>query len=520
MSKTSVSHPLQIDTVRPRDCSGEIGLTLCPGKKQHDAASGSWDRDLELDLAKITEWSPAAVVTLLEKQEFGHLNVPGLPTLMRGQAFDWYHLPIDDGSVPAESFECAWYYVGTRLRAKLRGGEKVLVHCKGGLGRAGMVATRLLIELGEDPLSAMARVRQARPGTIENAAQEAYVQRQVHVPANVDARRERVLGSLFGGAVGDAFGYEVEFKLLAAIQRQYGAGGLREPVFHDGRLVVSDDTQMTLFTLDALNRSADALKAHDLDTATANVRAAYLDWLSTQRDSWKPSVTGERLLGFPELYKRRAPGNTCLAALEAGGHGTISQPINDSKGCGTVMRTAPIGFLCHWLEDREVFELAARASAITHGHPDGIAAGAAMAVIIANCLRGESIRSAAEHAMAMAAQWREGLDTVAEMQSALARAAAPAAQPLDDVTALGEGWVAEEALAVGLYSALIGTDFSNALCVAANHNGDSDSTASIAGQIYGAAHGIGPVPHRWVAALDVWQPLMMVARKRPDIDAS
>jgi ADP-ribosyl-[dinitrogen reductase] hydrolase len=87
----------------------------------------------------------------------------------------WSHLPIVDGSIPDQRIDEKWDTAGEELRSILRNGSDVLVHCRGGLGRAGTIASRLLIELGMAPKTAIARVRAVRPGAIETCAQKEYV---------------------------------------------------------------------------------------------------------------------------------------------------------------------------------------------------------------------------------------------------------------------------------------------------------------------------------------------------------
>jgi ADP-ribosyl-[dinitrogen reductase] hydrolase len=84
----------------------------------------------------------------------------------------WYHLPIVDVSLPEKDFERSWESAGEELRALLKRGADVVVHCRGGLGRAGTIAARLLVELGMDPKKAIATVRSARPGAVETSDQE------------------------------------------------------------------------------------------------------------------------------------------------------------------------------------------------------------------------------------------------------------------------------------------------------------------------------------------------------------
>ena len=175
--KTSITHPLRIDEVAADGCGGVIGLTFCPGKVQSDAMSGPWARDLQKDIQVIRNWGATALVNLLEVHEIRQLQVSGLGT-MAAESMKYFHLPIRDGDVPGPEFEQAWASAGAQLRQRLRGGEKILIHCKGGLGRTGLVAARLLVELGLDPEDAVRRVRRARPGSIETMAQEDYVRKQ------------------------------------------------------------------------------------------------------------------------------------------------------------------------------------------------------------------------------------------------------------------------------------------------------------------------------------------------------
>jgi ADP-ribosyl-[dinitrogen reductase] hydrolase len=175
MQRTSITHPLQIATVSAGSGFGRIGLTLCPGKYDPNAMSGSWDRDLATDLDAIRGWGAAAVVTLLETQEFALLRVQQLGEEVMRRDMSWFHLPITDVCTPDDDFERAWKSAGEKLRSMLRNGSDVLVHCRGGLGRAGMIAARLLVELGVEPLTAIAKVRKVRPGAVETRDQEQFV---------------------------------------------------------------------------------------------------------------------------------------------------------------------------------------------------------------------------------------------------------------------------------------------------------------------------------------------------------
>lgn len=215
--KTSTTRPLRIAEVRSHGGYGAIGISLCPGKKQLSAFSGAWDRDLAMDIGTIRDWGAHAVVTLIEGQEAIELRVLGLGEEVRRHHMQWFHLPVPDVTAPGETFERAWSSAGPQLRAMLRDGSNVLVHCKGGLGRAGTVAARLLVELGMAPDAAIGEVRRVRPGAIETRAQEAHVQRQRTIgeplPATERERRlDRACGALLGLAVGDAVGTTLEFR--------------------------------------------------------------------------------------------------------------------------------------------------------------------------------------------------------------------------------------------------------------------------------------------------------------------
>ena len=172
---TSINSPLRIDTVKLPGNRGHIGMTFCPGKKDHAYSGTTWDRDLDADLDVISAWGADAVVTLLEDFELELLKVHTLPSLLQSRGIEWFHLPIRDVDIPDHRFEEKWQESGQRIRTILSSEGKVLLHCRGGIGRTGTIAARLLVEFGFKPSDAVALVRSTRPGTIENMAQEQYV---------------------------------------------------------------------------------------------------------------------------------------------------------------------------------------------------------------------------------------------------------------------------------------------------------------------------------------------------------
>jgi ADP-ribosyl-[dinitrogen reductase] hydrolase len=175
MKRTSLTHPLEIAAVSAGPTFGRVGITFCPGKYDRHAMSGYWERDLSLDLDAIRDWGAAAVVTLVEQNELVTLRVERLGEEVLRRKMLWFHFPIIDVSTPDEGFERQWEAAGNELRTLLRSGRDVLVHCRGGLGRAGTIGARLLIELGMEPATAIRQVRAARPGAIETNEQERYV---------------------------------------------------------------------------------------------------------------------------------------------------------------------------------------------------------------------------------------------------------------------------------------------------------------------------------------------------------
>jgi predicted protein tyrosine phosphatase len=166
---------LQIAVLGVSPFPGALGLTFAPGKTDPASRPAPWLRDIATDLDAVVAWNARTVVTLIEPHEFKLLEIPGLGDEIRRRGLQWLHLPIRDVSVPDARFEKAWPEHSATLRANLRAGDNVLVHCRGGLGRAGMIAARLLVEEGVEPEVAMATVRAARPGAIETPAQERWV---------------------------------------------------------------------------------------------------------------------------------------------------------------------------------------------------------------------------------------------------------------------------------------------------------------------------------------------------------
>ena len=314
---------------------------------------------------------------------------------------------------------------------------------------------------------------------------------------------ERITGCLLAGAVGDALGAPVEFQSWVEIGETFGPDGVTD-LGQAARF--TDDTQMTLFTAEGLIRARVRGRSKGICHPPSVVRHAYLRWLYTQGVPW-PQAGAEFAVGHPRpdgwlaseplLHRQMAPGNTCLSELHAGGSGTISRPANDSKGCGAVMRTAPVGFCYPTLS--ETWDAACDIAAITHGHPDGIHPAGVLAVTIRLLADSEQLARGLERAAAFAPA---GSDTQRAVGRAIDLAATRMPDPVTLNQQLGQGWTGEEALAIAACCALAAPTPGAALLAAVNHSGDSDSTGSITGNLVGAAHGPQAIPGGWPGALD------------------
>ncbi len=115
------------------------------------------------------------MITLITKEEFTFLQVEALGQEVERRQMAWFNLPIVDLSIPDTVFEQQWGFAAIELHSLLRQGRNVLIHCRGGLGRAGIIAARLLVELGRQPRDAISQVRAARPGAIQTGEQKRYV---------------------------------------------------------------------------------------------------------------------------------------------------------------------------------------------------------------------------------------------------------------------------------------------------------------------------------------------------------
>ncbi len=340
-----------------------------------------------------------------------------------------------------------------------------------------------------------------------------------------NALQDRIRGSLIGGAIGDALGYPVEFFGSKYIQAKYGERGITrletEKYFwneeREGKAVVSDDTQMTLFTANGLLNA----KKQNVDMAYGICRA-YIEWYLTQVGEKSSKFNDCWISSIPELNVRRAPGNTCMSSLCDIYNG--KKPINNSKGCGGVMRVAPIPLYAaidSRMDVEKAARLAADAAEMTHQHPLGYIPAALMAHIIYRLAQDEQPTQSSmkqyivEGIRVLENLFFENLNDVQEMQS-LAEKAIDCSEndkpDLENIMSLGEGWVGDEALVIALYCCLRHFDcFEDALIAAVNHSGDSDSTGAVTGNILGAAVGYDAIPQYYKDDLEMHDLILHMA---------
>ena len=331
---------------------------------------------------------------------------------------------------------------------------------------------------------------------------------------------DRYRGCLIGGAAGDALGYPVEFMDINSIIAKYGKQGITSYELKNGIAEISDDTQMTLFTATGLLLW---ITRRNLRGFAADpwyyVQYSYKDWYRTQTEDYPLKGSPYSWLDdIPELFSRRAPGNTCLSALSSDKIGTIEEPINNSKGCGGVMRVAPVGLYLgreHQIEETD--HAGAGIAALTHGHSLGYIPAVALTHIIARIThyRYTIEEAAIDMCFAMKKQFHEDSNIacfLSQIQKAMKLARDESTTDIEAISMLGEGWVAEEALAIALFCAIrYSNDFKKAIVAAVNHSGDSDSTGSITGNIVGAYIGLQGIPDEYTENLELKDIIIEVA---------
>lgn len=332
-------------------------------------------------------------------------------------------------------------------------------------------------------------------------------------------RYQKIAGSLFAGALGDALGYVVEFDKWETIREEFGENGIQNLLpGKAGKAIISDDTQMTLFTCEGmlLGRRR-GLERGFMGSVEAYVYYSYLNWMQTQdyetQSVWDPVSL---LINVKEMRFKRLPGITCLDALSKERIASIEEPANNSKGCGGVMRTAPLGYTKVW---GNAMVNGAKVAALTHGHPGGWIPGGVLSDIVFQIIyeEGKSLKEIVLISLDRAKQNWDYIPECSEFISLMEKAVEfaetdlPVRKAIDRLASnpyKGGGWTGDEALAIAVLCCLrYPSDPIECLRAAVNHTGDSDSTGAIAGNIIGAYLGLESIPNEWLADIELQEVL-------------
>lgn len=432
-----------------------------------------------------------------------------------------YRFPIKDVSVPTD------VEAVHRLLHKIDEWEKtggyVYIHCWGGVGRTGTIAACYLLHKMPLPDAAQAlKMMRARFATMpkskhkvspETQSQVAFVYQFAERCRLRRRTHDRIRGSLMAGAAGDALGYTVEFMSRNSILARYGNRGITEfDLDAEGKAPVSDDTQMTLFTACGMLMGITRGYMRGIGGQPEKyVNGAYLDWYYTQTGKKKQMLTNDFhytwLRDLPQLAHRRAPGNTCLSACESLLQGREVQ--NNSKGCGGIMRVAPMALLMagYWSRGESFYdvpfmdEAGGEVAAVTHKHPLAFLPSAMLTHLIYRVIRMDeeevkanmadiALESIAALDHIYKGEYNDDKHFLARLTRMAVSLAANDESDAENIRALGEGWTGEEAWAIALYCAVRHVDsIEDAIIAAVNHDGDSDSTGAICGNIMGAIYG-------------------------------
>lgn len=411
----------------------------------------------------------------------------------------------------------------------------VYVHCWGGIGRTGTIVACYLSQNSEEPdLNKTLEVLRGRFSempksayreTPETKEQIDFIEQFINSnKAYKEDKAKRVpdsiRGCLMAGAAGDALGYEVEFMSRRSILSRFGENGITKFALDcNGKALISDDTQMTLFTANGMLMGLTRGYMRGIGGRPEKyVYIAYFDWYYTQTgkkremliDDWHPTW----LRDLPEMAHRRAPGNTCLSACESLFRGEKAQ--NNSKGCGGIMRVAPMALLDAGYASRnensysieELAEAGGEIAECTHKHPLGFLPASLLTVLLYKVIP-MTAKQVQEEIDGIVADTVNILDRIYKgkyetdkryLKELTMKAVQLAHSDISDADAihqLGEGWVAEETWAIALYCAIRHIDnVEDAIIASVNHDGDSDSTGSVCGNIMGAIYGYEHIKER------------------------
>ena len=472
---------------------------------------------------KIEQMTHFGVRHYIDLTEEGELH-PYSQLLPKGTTYTRF--PIRDCDVPS-SIDDVERLIRHIQKLSKRNDGYVYIHCWGGVGRTGTIVACYFAENNsfEKAMQLLRKQFSEMPKsshrtTPDTNEQINFVKKYKESMEEKERKRNEwvkdcIRGSLMAGAAGDALGYPVEFMSRNIILKRYGKEGITKfEIDRNGKALVSDDTQMTLFTANGILMGLTRGAMRGIGGQPENyVDGAYLDWYYTQTGI-KAKILGDNdfhytwLRDLPELAHRRAPGITCLSACES--LFQRQRPNNNSKGCGGIMRVAPLGLLDASYKvknDKGIYsseylaEAGAKIAKTTHLHPLGYLPAALLTLLISRIvlLTPDEVKASIIDIV------NDGLKVMMQIDGdeyakdkkylkALTLEAIRLAQSdipdADAIKKLGEGWTAEEAWAISLYCAIRHIDsMKDAIIASVNHDGDSDSTGSITGNIMGAIYG-------------------------------
>lgn len=332
-------------------------------------------------------------------------------------------------------------------------------------------------------------------------------------------RQDRFLGAVLGGAVGEALGIPVTGDSWEAIKGRHGENGLTAyvPAGHpSGRL--GSDTQLLLFSLEGTIRANVARRREQAEDPTRHLQHAYQRWLHTQHLSWSRAA-GEFLQDTPKpdgwlvdqraLFQTRNPGRTMMRTLIAFAKGqqavgSPQNPVSASRGSSAVMRAVPAAL---WSDDpAEVFRVGMNAAALTHGAPGAYLSAGTLGCMISRLVAGEDLVTATGRAREQLRRHDGHEEVDQRIAAALQLADGGVVHPDIVESTLGSGWLAADALGLGLYAAVAAKeDFDRALSLAVNHSGNSATTTAVCGSLVAATLGAKVLPEYWMAELELRQ---------------
>ena len=498
---------------RPLHQSYYVGGNLFAGEYPGDKSG-------ELAEAKLKRMHHFGVRHFVDLTEEGELRpyrqlLPNDTTYLR--------FPIQDVNVP-KSVEAVHQLID-KMEYLMQQDGYTYIHCWGGVGRTGTIVACYEARQMEKPT--LEKALTAMRNNFSKMPKESH-RRSPETPEQIDfvrrfvesckqrgeylklRTRDRIRGSLMAGAAGDALGYTVEFMSRKSILARYGNKGITKfDLTSEGKALASDDTQMTLFTACGMLMGVTRGYMRGIGGQPEKyVDGAYLDWYYTQTGKMQTDDFHYTWLrDLPELAHRRAPGNTCLSACESLFQGKMVQ--NNSKVCGGIMRVAPMALLMagDWIRGESSYDVqqmdvaGAEVAAVTHKHPLAFLPSAMLTHLIYSVIRLEE-NDIKTNMADIALETIDALDNIykgeyledkhylANLTRMAVTLAANDKSDAENIRVLGEGWTGEEAWAIALYCAVRHVEsMEDAIIAAVNHDGDSDSTGAVCGNIMGAIYG-------------------------------